>query len=79
MVGVPSTRFGQSIAAVVAPEAGRPLDPQDVISFVRSQIAGYKVPRHVLTVDAIPRGPNGKPDLPMIRDLALQRLQAEMA
>jgi acyl-CoA synthetase (AMP-forming)/AMP-acid ligase II len=34
----------------------------DVQAHARGELAGYKVPRDLVLVDEIQRGPNGKPD-----------------
>jgi len=58
--GVPSDEWGESVHAVVVPAAGRTLTEQDVIAFARQHLAGYKVPRSVTFVDALPRTGSGK-------------------
>jgi fatty-acyl-CoA synthase len=70
VVGVPDERFGQAVAAVVKLVAGRSLDADDVAAAARLQLAGYKVPRRVRFVDAVPRLPNGKIDYPTSTELA---------
>jgi acyl-CoA synthetase (AMP-forming)/AMP-acid ligase II len=39
---------------------------------VRARLAGYKVPRQVVAVPEVTRGPNGKIDIPRIRALLEQ-------
>jgi len=62
VVGVPDARFGQHVAAVVAPRPGARPALADLDRFVRSHIAGYKVPRSLWLVDEVKRSPAGKPD-----------------
>jgi acyl-CoA synthetase (AMP-forming)/AMP-acid ligase II len=62
VVGVPDTRFGQHVAAVVQAREGNPPTLADLDAFVRSEIAGYKVPRSLWLVDEVKRSPAGKPD-----------------
>jgi acyl-CoA synthetase (AMP-forming)/AMP-acid ligase II len=62
VVGVPDPRYGQHVAAVVQPRPGSRPSLSDLDSFVRSEIAGYKVPRSLWLVDEVKRSPAGKPD-----------------
>ena len=62
VVGVPDARFGQHVAAVVQPRDGTKPALADLDAFVRSEIAGYKVPRSLWLVDEVKRSPAGKPD-----------------
>ncbi len=62
VVGVPDPRYGQHVAAVVQPRPGSRPSLAELDSFVRSEIAGYKVPRSLWLVDEVKRSPAGKPD-----------------
>ena len=62
VVGVPDERYGQCVAAVVQPRPGCRPSLADLDRFVRSEIAGYKVPRGLWLVDEVKRSPAGKPD-----------------
>ena len=62
VVGVPDERYGQCVAAVVHPRPGARPALGDLDRFVRSEIAGYKVPRALWYVDEVKRSPAGKPD-----------------
>jgi 3-oxocholest-4-en-26-oate---CoA ligase len=74
VVGVPDERFGEAITALVAPKPGEELDPDDVAEVVRGHLAGFKQPRHVLVLETVTRGPNGKADYAAGRRLAMERL-----
>jgi acyl-CoA synthetase (AMP-forming)/AMP-acid ligase II len=69
VVGVPDSRYGEAVCAVLVPKDGRTLDEESVIEFVRVRIGSYKKPRYVVSVDQIPRNPTGKA---LKRDLARQ-------
>jgi 3-oxocholest-4-en-26-oate---CoA ligase len=62
VVGVPDTRYGQHVAAVVQPRTGTRPSLAGLDTFVRREIAGYKVPRSLWLVDEVKRSPAGKPD-----------------
>ena len=62
VVGVPDPRLGEAIAAVVELADGAAATPDELIAHVKTRIAGYKAPRHVLVVDDVGRAANGKAD-----------------
>ena len=73
VVGVADERWGHRVVAVVAPAAGRSLDDAALRAHCRASLAGYKVPRAVIGVDAVQRSPAGKADYRWAARLAAQR------
>jgi 3-oxocholest-4-en-26-oate---CoA ligase len=73
VVGVPDPRFGQHVAAVIAPRKGTRPTLADLDAFVRKEIAGYKVPRSLWLVDEVKRSPAGKPDYKWAKEQTEQR------
>ena len=69
VVGVPDPRFGQHVAAVVHPREGARPTLAELDAFVRSEIAGYKVPRSLWYVAEVKRSPAGKPDYRWAKDV----------
>ena len=70
VVGVPDPTFGERVVAVVQPEAGAdPPGIEELRDYCRARLAGYKAPRALHRVDAMPRLDAGKPDYPRIRAL----------
>ena len=70
VVGVSDARWGQRVAAIVAPRTGADVSLEDLQRHCRDRIAGYKVPKSVRVVDAIVRHPSGKPDYRWARQVA---------
>ncbi|CAN5821189.1 acyl-CoA synthetase [soil metagenome] len=73
VVGVPDPRFGQHVAAVVHPRDGARPTLAELDAFVRSEIAGYKVPRSLWYVGEVKRSPAGKPDYRWAKDQTEER------
>jgi acyl-CoA synthetase (AMP-forming)/AMP-acid ligase II len=68
VVGVTDSRYGQHVGAVVQPRPGVRPSLAELDGFVRSEIAGYKVPRSLWLVDEVKRSPAGKPDYRWAKD-----------
>src|SRR5690554_1753186 len=62
VVGAPDPRWGQKVAAVIQTKSGASLSLEEVQEHCRKFIAGYKVPRFILTEAKVERMPSGKPD-----------------
>jgi fatty-acyl-CoA synthase len=60
VIGVDDEKFGQRLAAYVVLRDGKSLDEKAVKDRVKQDLAGYKVPRDVHFVDALPRNDTGK-------------------
>lgn len=60
VIGVPDTRWGEAVKAVVVPAPGATLREADLIGFARERLGGYKLPKTVDFVEALPRTPSGK-------------------
>ena len=68
VVGVPDDKWGEAVAAFVVPRAGEPVDADALVAHCRGHLAGYKVPRQVRFVDALPLSAVGKPLRRALRD-----------
>jgi long-chain acyl-CoA synthetase len=60
VVGMPHPELGEEVGAAVALKPGATVTPDELRSYVKSQVAAYKYPRRVWIVDALPKGPTGK-------------------
>lgn len=60
VVGAPHSEWGQQVAAMVALEPAHQLSEEALLAFCRRRLAGYKLPRRVQFVDALPLTASGK-------------------
>ena len=58
--GVPSEEWGESVHAVVVPRAGHVVAADELATFARGYLAGYKVPRSIAFADELPKTGSGK-------------------
>ncbi|TDV51998.1 fatty-acyl-CoA synthase [Actinophytocola oryzae] len=60
VIGVPDDDYGQRLAAYVVTRPGIKVDGEELKSFVKGNLARFKVPRDVVFVDELPRNATGK-------------------
>jgi acyl-CoA synthetase (AMP-forming)/AMP-acid ligase II len=60
VIGVPHEKWGEAVKACVVVKDGAELTEADVIAHSREHIAGYKCPKSVDFIPALPRNPSGK-------------------
>jgi long-chain acyl-CoA synthetase len=60
VIGVPDERWGETVKAIVVRKADVEVTPGELIDWARARIAGYKLPRSIDFIDALPRNPTGK-------------------
>lgn len=60
VVGVPDSKWGEAVKAVVVVKPGEDVSPAELIQFCRGKIAGYKIPKTVDLVPELPKNPTGK-------------------
>jgi long-chain acyl-CoA synthetase len=57
--GVPDPEYGEALVAAVQPREAAP-GAEEIRAYLRERLAGYKVPRRIWLVDAMPRDSMGK-------------------
>ncbi|MBI1402841.1 MAG: long-chain-fatty-acid--CoA ligase [Porphyrobacter sp.] len=60
VIGVPDAKWGEAVKACVVVKAGESLTEAELIAHARQHIAGYKCPKSVDFIPALPRNPSGK-------------------
>jgi acyl-CoA synthetase (AMP-forming)/AMP-acid ligase II len=68
VVGVPDEHWGEMVVAFVA-TGDRSVDPEALRGACRARLAGYKVPKHVRVLDALPLNATGKVAQARLREL----------
>jgi acyl-CoA synthetase (AMP-forming)/AMP-acid ligase II/uncharacterized protein YndB with AHSA1/START domain len=59
IIGVDDEKFGQRLKAFVVANNGKPSE-DELKKYVKSNLAGYKVPREIVFLDELPRNATGK-------------------
>ena len=71
VVGVPSRKYGEEVAAFIIPREGyESVNAEDVRDFCRGKIAWHKIPRHVATLEEFPMTGSGKIQKYKLREAA---------
>ena len=74
VVGTPDERWGERVVAVVELRPGATLELDELMQHCRGSLAGFKVPRDLVFVEHVERGPNGKADYRWARERAISAL-----
>ena len=57
---VPDQRLGEEIGAAVVLRHGADVSSRDLLAFAADRLADFKLPRHLVFLDELPKGPTGK-------------------
>jgi oxalate---CoA ligase len=57
---MPHDKLGEEVAAAVVPREGAEVTEKEIREFAATRLADFKVPRKVLVLTEIPKGPTGK-------------------
>jgi fatty-acyl-CoA synthase len=60
VIGVADEEFGQRLKAFVVLKEGASADESVLKTYVKNNLARYKVPRDIVFLDALPRNATGK-------------------
>ena len=65
VIGIPHTDFGEAVCAVLV--CDRPVDTDQLIVTLKTQVANFKVPKKMVIVDELPRNSMGKVQKNLLR------------
>lgn len=74
IVGVPDDKLGEEICAFIILENGVKATKDELIKFVKNNLAKYKVPKHIIFIDEFPTTTSGKVKKFMLKDAAIKLL-----
>jgi fatty-acyl-CoA synthase len=77
VVGIPDEKWGEAVKGLIVLAKGKTVSEEELISFLRPRIAGYKIPRIYSFVDALPRTPSGKVKKFELRKVAEAQLRQD--
>jgi fatty-acyl-CoA synthase len=60
VIGTPDPVWVEAVTAIVVPRAGQSLGQDELIAHCKTKLSGFKVPKKVIVVDALPRNASGK-------------------
>lgn len=70
VVGVPSRKYGEEVAAFIIQKQGFALRPEDVRAFCKGRLSWHKVPRYIAFVERYPMTASGKIQKFKLREMA---------
>ncbi|MDG2261355.1 MAG: AMP-binding protein [Actinomycetota bacterium] len=72
VIGIPDERFGNRIIAVAGCTTAANPSEDELRTYLRGKISGYKIPKQILLVGDFRRAPNGKADYGWAKEIAEQ-------
>lgn len=78
VIGHPDPLWGEAVVAVVVPQPGHEDVAAAVGALAKSQLAGFKRPKHTVVVDELPKNGFGKIDKPALRRRCAELLGAKL-
>ena len=69
VIGVPHPDFGEALVALIAGDKNSTPGEQTVIAALKHNLAGFKVPRRIIRLDALPKNAMGKVQKNTLREM----------
>jgi len=75
VIGMNDPVWGEGVTAVVVPLPGVILKEEEIISFCKKNMAGFKVPKKVMFVSSMPTTPSGKVLKRLLKEQIMKKSQ----
>jgi len=69
VIGVPHPDFGEAVVAVIVAQDGAEVSAQEILSGIKDNLAGFKQPKRIKFVKALPRNAMGKVQKKALREV----------
>ena len=76
IIGLPDPRLGERNCLCLVPKSGQPLGLEEVVQFLKGQVADYKLPEMVEHFDELPMTGTGKIRRHVLREMVTARTAA---
>jgi len=60
VIGIPDPKWVEAVTAVIVPKPGSTIKEEEILKLCRQDLADFKVPKHVVFVEELPRSSSGK-------------------
>jgi acyl-CoA synthetase (AMP-forming)/AMP-acid ligase II len=68
VIGLPDSRWGESVTAVIVPREGEDYTDDEVIRFCRERLAAFKVPKRIIRTGGLPKTGSAKVSKYLLRE-----------
>ena len=76
VIGIPHTDFGEALVAFIVCELDERSSEQAIISALRMELAGFKIPRRIIFLDSLPKNIMGKVQKNILRETHLDTFRS---
>jgi len=76
VIGLPDERWGECVTAVVVVRPGEGLSLDELRAYCEAKLGGFKTPKRLVLLDALPRNPSGKVLKRSLREQLVSEVQA---
>jgi long-chain acyl-CoA synthetase len=60
VVGLPDPEYGERVTAFIVPRKGHHIDPASLKDYLKTRLAGFKVPKEYIAIEDLPKSSAGK-------------------